>query len=162
MRLAQEHTDPGLQQQIHVDGNSRQQQLGQFDQQAVNDNHAFSLSNPTVPYGQQPQDFYGQQYDRRIPDGTSINHVNNGNENRPLNYSISHEREERQQNRNHQQLGGYLGVSNYNHMNSMPPQDQNTIPPALAENHLMVSYLPSLCQILSIPVRTLGSVSIVY
>lgn len=44
-----------------------------------------------------------------------------------------------------QHPGGYLGVPTYNQMSSMSPQDQNAMPPGIADNHLVESHQTGNC-----------------
>jgi len=142
LRLAQEQSDLPFQQEINVGGSDRQQQRGQFHPRIMNNNSVFSSSDLTVTYPrhvQHPQDCHSQHHQQHTPDGIQNIHLNTDNEQRQLQHLPSQEQQERQQHHN-QQPGGYLGASSYNHMNCMPPQDQNLIPPGIADNHLMESH----------------------
>lgn len=133
LRLAQEQNDYPLQQDIYVGGIGVQQQGGQFYPRNPNNSYAYSSPDPTVTV----------PYPRHVPhpqDGISNVHITTDNEQRQLQHFPSQEEQERQQH-HMQQPSGYLGVSTYNQMNSIPPQDQNAIPPGIGDSHMMVSYV---------------------
>ena len=129
LRLAQEQNDLPSQQEIDVGENGRQQQGGQNHPRVLNNNYT------TYPrHVLHPQDSHSHHYEQHTLDGIPIVLLNTENEQRQL-------QQERQQHQFQHHQSGYLGPSSYNHMSSMPPQDQNAIPPGIADNHLMVSAL---------------------
>jgi len=156
--LAQEQNEqPPLQQQILVvsSGQQQQQQRGQFyprnnnnNNNSNNNNYAYPTSDPTVSYPRQVQ--HQQNYPSQHQQQHQHQHVANRIPNMHLNadneqYQLPHlpsQEQQRQQHYNQQQPGGYLGASSYDHMNYMPPQNQNIIPTGpQTDIRPMVSYL---------------------
>jgi len=127
LRLAQEQNDLPSQQEIYVGESGRQQQGGQNHPRVLNNNYT---SYPRHVH--HPQDSHSHHYKQHTLDGIPIVLLNTENEQRQV--------QQKRQQHNQQQHGGYLGPSSYNHINSMPLQDQNAIPPGIPDNHLMESH----------------------
>ena len=146
MRLAQEHNEPRQQQKNPVGGGGRQQQQqqgGQINPRNTNNSYAYRSSDPTVLYPTPAhchQNHTSQNQQESSPTGISNTYLSAENEQQ---YLLPQEKQ--QYHNQHKQSDGSLGTSSYDHMNYMPPpQDQNVIPSgSLTENHMKVSCLHS-------------------